>query len=112
MISFEEFWNNSKNSPDSVNSPELSTVLAISSVITTGVQQIIVPVGALVFGLNDQQAKEERFSNEVANYITSDEVISSLSKEIGEPKTNETEQEFVERASRVLKAIIQKKFNV
>lgn len=41
----------------------------------------------------------------------SDGVIEELSKEVGEPKSGETEKEFVDRALSELKAIMKKKIN-
>lgn len=51
-----------------------------------------------------------KFSEEVANYVTNDEFISSLSNNLGKPKVTETEEDFVERASRLLKTILEEKF--
>lgn len=101
MTGFDKFCKGSNSLPESTTLPALQTQL------TAGITQITIGV---VFGFEDTQA--EKFSKEVANYATSDEVISSLSKDIGEPKTNETEEEFVERASRALREIFKKKFNV
>jgi len=56
--------------------------------------------------------KVEKFSKEVANYTTNDEVLSTISEQIGEPKEDESEQEFVERASHLLREILKKKFKV
>lgn len=96
MTSFEDFLKESKNLPE------------IKAQTTAGIQQI---TGGIVSGFNDTQAEKDKFSKEVANYVTSNEVISSLSDSIGKPK-DETEEEFVERASRVLRAILKQKFNV
>lgn len=103
MTSFEDFFKDSKRLAESTTLPILQTKL------TAGITQI---TEGILFGSNATQAKQEKFSKEVANYATSDEVISSFSKNIGEPKTNETEEEFVERASHVLRAVLKKKFDV
>lgn len=101
ITSFEKFFKDSTILPAPTASPTLQIQL------TAGITQITIGV---VSGVEDTQV--EKFSNEVANYAISGEVISSLSKNIGKPKTNETEEEFVERASRALREILKKKFNV
>lgn len=65
-----------------------------------------------IFGSGDGQTKIKEFSDEVSSYVTSDKMISEISKNVGEPKTNETEEEFVERASCVLREVLNKKFDV
>ncbi|MDM9382771.1 hypothetical protein QUB80_18930 [Chlorogloeopsis sp. ULAP01] len=108
-ITFEDFYKDSQNLYDSTSS---TSSAAIQTCIAAGIQAITAPIAGIVFGFNNTQANEEKFSNEVANYVTSDECISSLSKEIGEPKENETEEEFVERASCLLRNILKKKFKI
>lgn len=106
--SFEEFWKETKLSTDSTSLSVSS--FEIPTAIATGIQQILFPAGVAFWGFNNTLAEVDRFSKEVANYVTSDEVISLLSEKIGEPKTNETEAEFVKRASHVLREILKKKF--
>jgi len=126
MIDFKYFYNNleefSKEIETEVeeSSKEIdinsskSSLLAqglISNNIMASVAQILSPtIGILSVFSNS--VKVEEFSKEVANYATSDEVISSLSEQISTPRKNETEQEFVERASNVLREILKKKFKV
>lgn len=101
MTSFERFCK------DLNSLPESTTLQALQTQLSAGITEITTGV---VSGFEDTKA--DKFSNEVTNCATSDEVISSLSKDIGKPKTNETEEEFVERASRTLREILKKKFNV
>jgi len=114
MSDFKEFWNNETNSnlqpSDSIHKPvALST--ATQNTLILGVTAIT--TGALsLLGGNSKQAQAEKFSNEVSNYVTSDEVISELSDNVGAPKQDESEDEFVERASTALREILKKKFNV
>ena len=106
MSSFEHFWNSSENSIESVNSSELQTSLA------TNIQGILMAGTLSVFSFNNTQVEEAKFSEEVANYVTGDEFISSLSNNLGEPKVTETEEDFVERASRLLRTILEEKFKI
>lgn len=101
MSSFECFWKDSKSSFESVSSTKLAAG------VSAGLSSI-----ELISGFSSTQAEKEKFSEEVANYVTGDEFISSLSQDLGEPKTNETEEDFVERASSILRASLKKKFNV
>ncbi|RUR81884.1 hypothetical protein ACF3DV_18240 [Chlorogloeopsis fritschii PCC 9212] len=98
MNSFKDFYKKSEQLPED-NTKHLQLSIGAS------IQQLLLPMVGGLFELNNAQ-KAEKFSREVANYATSDEVISSLSKQIGEPRENETEQEFIERASSVLREIL------
>lgn len=106
MSSFKHFWNSSEDSSESVKSSELQTSLA------TNIQGILAPGTLSAFSFNNTQVEEAKFSKEVANYVTSDEFISSVSNNLGEPKATETEEDFVERASRLLRTILEEKFKI
>lgn len=113
MNNFKDFWNNAEDqSALSSDSSSNSMALAAATQMSLGVASIVsssIDVVSL-FGENNQQQKIDKFSSEVTEYATSDEVISELSNKIGEPKRTETEDEFVERASAVLRGILRKKF--
>ena len=51
----------------------------------------------------------EKFSSEVVRVANSDEVLTELSESIGDPKENESEDEFVERAKSSLAKILKRK---
>lgn len=106
MSSFEHFWNGSDDSSESINSKELQTSLA------TNIPAILASVSFSIFPFKNTEAEKAKFSEEVANYVTSDEFISSLSNNLGEPKVTETEEDFVERASRLLKTTLEEKFKI
>ncbi|MHC5717622.1 MAG: hypothetical protein ACYTX0_37340 [Nostoc sp.] len=111
MSNFKDFYTNPKQLPDTATTQEPSTTQELSTIVAGNVQQVLSSAIGLSYGLaNTQKAAE--FSKGVANYATSDEVISSLSEQIGKPKENETEQEFVERSSHILREILKKKFNI
>ena len=46
--------------------------------------------------------ERDRFISEVANLAHSEKIITSLSEEVGQPKENESEDEFVNRAKSTL----------
>ncbi|MEC4884861.1 MAG: hypothetical protein SAL70_26600 [Scytonema sp. PMC 1070.18] len=101
--SFEEFW---------TDSPDLQKFNGLSKIRTSialGVQAITLPVTTSLFGCEETQEKAEEFSQEVANYVTSDDVISTLSHKIGKPKKQETKAQFVARANAVFEEILMRK---
>jgi hypothetical protein len=108
---FEDFWleDSWRKSPLLDKSLNLS---AIKNSIAIAIQEIIAPITISLFGCNDTQAKIEQFSKELANYVTSYDLVSSLSNEVGKPKRRETKQEFAIRASCILQEILKEKLNV
>ncbi|MBE8965467.1 hypothetical protein IQ277_04145 [Nostocales cyanobacterium LEGE 12452] len=108
-LNFEDFWQaNTKklNNSEDINVSTIQASIAAATLIITA------PLAATLFGLDNTQRKSENFSKEVSEYATSKEVISSLSKEIGEPNETEAEEDFIERASNVLRKILKEKFKI
>ena len=60
-------------------------------------------------GLSISSNDREKFSSEVVQVANSDEVLAELSESIGDPKENESEDEFVERAKSTLAKILKNK---
>lgn len=52
------------------------------------------------------QSKEDKFVKEVSELATGDEVISRLGSELGSPREEETEAEFVDRGKNTLRKIL------
>lgn len=52
------------------------------------------------------ESKEDKFAKEVAALATGDEVISKLNSELGSPRKEETEEEFVDRGKDILRKIL------
>jgi hypothetical protein len=71
-------------------------------------QNINVVLGASVLGLSI--ADREKFVSEVVEAANSDYVIDELSQSIGQPKEEETEDEFVNRSKSSLKNILKQRF--
>jgi hypothetical protein len=111
MNNFEDFYKGLNQSSNDEILQEPLTIKEISTDLAGNILQALSPVIGISFALTNTQ-KAEEFSKGVANYATSQEVISSLSEQIDKPKENETEQEFVERASNILRDILKKKFKV
>lgn len=88
-----------------------SVALGVSHILSSSISSGVIG-SSLGFGISNQQEMIEKFSKEVAEYATSKEIISSLVKETGEPKRDETEDDFVERASQVLRSLLKRKFKV
>jgi len=113
MSSLEEFWNSAKNS-DALPSSSTPAPIALSASTQSGLATGIMAIatgGLSRVGEIIQQSQIKKFSDEVTKYVTSNKVISELSNGIGEPNPDETEDEFVERASTALREILRKKFN-
>lgn len=126
-LNFEDFWSQSKEagslpsqetvqssassrfSVKSVEALQAATAVSVTGFISTNI--VGTALGAAM-GFNNNPKKAEQFSQQVTEYATNDEVITVLSQEIGEPKANETEDQFVERASESLRSILRKKFGV
>ncbi|BBD66455.1 hypothetical protein NIES4072_62750 [Nostoc commune NIES-4072] len=108
-LNFEDFWEADTKIPNNSEDIHVST---IQSSITAATLIASAPLAATLFGLDDTQRKSEKFSKEVSEYATSKEVISSSSKKIGEPNASETEEDFIERASKVLREILKEKFKI
>ena len=65
--------------------------------------------GSGEFIITDEKSSE--FSHKLSELATSDEVMNELSDEIGAPKNDETEDEFVERAKSALATILKRKLS-
>lgn len=106
MTSFKDFHKELEKL--SVNS---NKVFDLASSTAACVTNVLSPLTG-VLSVFDNTKKVEKFSKEVAEAAVSDDVISAVSQQVGEPKKNETEEEFVERTSHILREILKKKFNV
>lgn len=114
MSSFEDFLNSSEEPSESENIEELHISLTTNvskALASIGFCVAVQPVFPVFFSKNREKEKA-KFSEEVANYVTSNEFISVFSNNLGEPKATETEKDFVERASCLLKSILDKKFKI
>jgi hypothetical protein len=115
MTSFKNFYDETKKVTTNLENP-VSTLSPSS--LSSSIQDSVTAIGVasaasfILNGFNTSLEEAEKFSREVAQYATSEELISAVSNGVGEPQPNETEEEFVERASNVLRRILREKFKV
>ena len=62
-------------------------------------------------GIGFSKSKASEFSKNMVQLATSDEVLDKVSTQVGEPLEDETEVEFVSRASAVLQKILLSNLN-
>ena len=60
-------------------------------------------------GISLSKNQQDEFSNKVSSLTHSEEFIGELSSTIGEPLSNESEDEFVNRAKDAMKKLLQQK---
>lgn len=97
-----DFIKSPANSQNSSNLPALRTSMTAA---LKGVAQ----TSSLLLGKDDKEA--DKFRTEVTKIATSDELLKDVSREIGTPKANETEDDFVKRGSAVFRARLEKALN-
>ena len=82
--------------------------------------QILVPMIAIEEPINESISNildigvdtRNKFSEQLEKHINSEEFIEKLSAAMQEPLENETEEEFVARASDTLRKLLYKKFKI
>jgi hypothetical protein len=105
VSNFKEFL----ESMPSKNSSEISVTNKISSILTS-----IPAVTGYAFALSKPSKEDlnvEKFSTEVSKLAYSGEFLDEFSKDIGQPKENESEDEFVNRAKKTMKDLLRKKLS-
>lgn len=101
MSDFKEFVKSTHQNELS-NSSSLELTTRISGILAATVPSIF-------SGSSISNADREKFSEEVVKAANSDEVLTELSQEIGEPKETESEDEFVESAKTTFAKILKRK---
>lgn len=96
MSNFKDFVTSTRKNELS-NASSLALTARIGNILAVSVPSIF------------SAADREKFSEEVVKAANSDEVLTELSQEIGEPKETETEDEFVERAKTTFAKILKRK---
>ena len=94
MPSFKDFFK--------ANSSNSSLLLSVES----QERQISMKLGGSL-----SVAQKKDFSSELSKVVRDDGFISELSDSIGKPKDNETEDEFVERAKKTMRSLLNKKLS-
>ena len=70
------------------------------------------PIARLLAGTSVPHSKQERFAAAVEETANSKDVVTEVSDAIGEPRSHETEDEFVRRATAQLRAILLRRFRI
>ena len=73
-----------------------------STELETRISRILPAIGVFPRGRDELIIERDRFISEVVNLAHSEKIITSLSEEVGQPKENESEDEFVNRAKSTL----------
>jgi len=102
MSSFKEFMDEVEKSPATDSNMALS---AIQDSLTLAVSSILTP-----FAIPND--KKQRFSEQASNLVRDQAFISEFSDCIGEPTDLETEDDFVERGSDILRKMLYEKFGI
>ena len=105
MSSFEEFMRVAQQSPGQFLPASNVTIPGIQLALTASIRGILSPFSAP----SDEQ---EQFSKEVSNLVQDQAFLSEFSDQIGEPLEDESEDDFVERASDKLRQMLYSKFNI
>ena len=103
-LSFKDFYN-SEDNPDR----KLPASLQSAAVAT---ESIAKRLAGLVLGSGAELSSNSQmeFGERVAEITHSDNFIDELSREIGVPRADETEQGFVERAKEAMASLLRTKF--
>lgn len=109
MSSFQDFWNAQEDSAQQTQDLPKAQIspTVLCAQLSSGISGVTTSV---LF--NTKQQKIDKFSEDVSRYVTSYEVIATVSEKVGEPRPEETEEKFVERASNLLREILYDKFKV
>jgi hypothetical protein len=103
MSTFKDFFFSKKTKESMLPSPQQSidtTSIKLVNILTTSHK-----VGDIIL-TND---KKQKFAEQVSQLAHSEDFIQTLSDTIGTPKSNESEDEFVERAKDTMRVILRKK---
>lgn len=104
MNSFKDFFFSAEKSENALPTVQQSEK-ALSASIVGSLTSV-----SVVGGINFTLAKKEEFSNNVSRLAHSEEFIQDLSNNIGKPRPDESEDEFVLRAKAAMTALLKEKF--
>ena len=98
MLSFKDFINAEKQN---VNTLAITDAKAISTKIGTEIS-----LARSIGGLSISDSDTTKLSENILEIAQSDEFLGVLSTEIGEPKSNESEDDFVSRAKATMTKLL------
>ncbi|MEA5512127.1 hypothetical protein VB715_20340 [Crocosphaera sp. UHCC 0190] len=105
MSSFQEFMDKAEESPTTDLPGSNVSLSSIETSLKSVVSDLLTPFSVRV-------DKKQEFAEKVSNLVRDKEFISEFSDRIGEPSELETEDEFVERGSNVLRKMLYDKFGI
>lgn len=105
MSSFKEFMDEAEESPTKALPASNMSLSAIQTSLTSAISSLLTP-----FSIPSD--KKQEFSEEVSNLVQDEAFISEFSDRIGLPSEIETEDEFVERGSGVLRKMLYDRFGI
>jgi hypothetical protein len=105
MSSFKEFMDDTKELPNLDITSSNASLSAIQDSLKSTVLGILAPLSLS----NDQK---QEFSEKTSNLLQDEAFISEFSNRLGQPLELETEDEFVERGSGLLRSILYDKFEI
>jgi len=105
MSSFKEFIDEAEESPTKALPSSNISLSAIQTSLTSAVSNLLTPFSV-------PSDKKQKFSEEVSNLVRDEAFISEFSDRIGLPSEIETEDEFVERGSDVLRKMLYDRFGI
>ncbi|NCJ06753.1 hypothetical protein GS597_09580 [Synechococcales cyanobacterium C] len=105
MTNFKEFMSKAENSPNKALPSSNTSLSAIETALTSAVSNLLTPVPI-------PMDKKQEFSEKVSNLVRDEEFISEFSDRIGLSSEMETEDEFVERGSDVLRKMLYDQFGI
>ncbi len=112
MSNFKEFVKRSSTEPLEIGNDFSNQLLSLPEITKKLPGQLMGITSSLIgSGIFKKETDQEKLANEIAAYSTSDEFLDKVSKKIGAPLVNESEDEFVKRASESMKKILRHKFD-
>ncbi|MBE9063365.1 hypothetical protein [cf. Phormidesmis sp. LEGE 11477] len=105
MSSFKEFMDRAEDSPTKALSASNTALPAIETALTVAVSNLLTPASVPI-------DKKQDFSKKVSSVVRDEGFISEFSDRIGVPSERETEDEFVERSSSVLRQMLRTRFGI
>jgi hypothetical protein len=105
MSSFKEFMDEAEESPAKALTSSNASLSAIQASLSLAVGSILTP-----FAIPND--KKQIFSEQASDVVRDKVFISEFSDRIGEPTELETEDDFVERGSDILRRMLYDKFGI
>lgn len=87
------------------------TVNTIDNSLITSRKEVATTISNSLIGSLFSNSEREKFAAKVSEFAHSDDFLNEVSDDIGLPKDNESEDEFVERAKSTMRTLLMKKLS-